>query len=179
MSKALTWTLRSEHPRHADGIDRVHRRAFQGENAGGLVRRLRAEGGYDPALSLVAEEEGGAGEVLGHVLFSPIAIVRGDAPAPALALGPLGVLPARQGQGLGSALVRAGLEACRKAGYGIVLVLGDPGYYSRFGFLPASGARIEPPRPEWAGAFQVLALIPGALDVVRGIARYPEAFDDV
>ena len=82
-------------------------------------------------------------------------------------------------QGLGSALVRAGLEACRKAGYGIVLVLGDPGYYSRFGFLPASGARIEPPRPEWAGAFQVLALIPGALDVVRGIARYPEAFDDV
>lgn len=175
----MPWVVRSEEPRDAEGIDRVHRRAFEGDNAADLVRTLRAEGGYEPDLSLVAVSTGPSPRVLGHVLFSPIAIVRGDAPAPALALGPLGVMPDSQRQGIGSALVRAGLDACRAAGHGIVLVLGDPAYYGRFGFGLAGDVRIRPPDPDWSGAFQVLGLTARALEGVRGVVRYPPAWDDV
>lgn len=179
MSDAGPWTVRTEEPGDAEGIDRVLRRAFQGDNAADLVRTLRSQGGYDAGLSWVALESEPVPRIVGHVLFSPIAIVRGDVPAPALALGPLGVMPDRQRHGVGSAIVEAGLKASRDAGHGIVLVLGDPAYYSRFGFALASEARIEPPDPDWAGAFQVLGLMPRALDGVRGMARYPSAWDDV
>ncbi|MDA1195291.1 MAG: N-acetyltransferase [Planctomycetota bacterium] len=177
MTTEAGWQLRTEQESDAEGIDRMLRRAFQGGNAADLVRRLRAEGGYEPGLSWVAVD--GEERVLGHVLFSPVAIVRGQVPAPALALAPLGVAPAHQRQGIGSALVRAGIAASIEAGYGIVLVLGDPGYYSRFGFRPVADTRIDAPRPEWDEALQVLEIRPDALDGVRGVARYPAAFDEV
>jgi putative acetyltransferase len=176
MSEEPAWTVRREEAGDADGIDRALRRAFGGDNAANLVRRLRSEGGYDPVLSWVAVE---GGHVLAHVLFSPIAIVGGDAPAPALALGPLGVMPDAQRQGVGTAIVRAGLEACREAAHAIVLVLGDPAYYGRFGFRLGSEVRIDPPDANWAPAFLALGLTPNALSTVRGTARYPAAFDDV
>ena len=179
MTEGPDWIVRSERPEDASGIDRVLRRAFDGDNAADLVTVLRRDGGYDPGLSIVATSDDAEGRVLAHVLFSPIAIVQGDFPAPALALGPLGVLPERQRQGLGSAVVRAGLDACRDAGHGIVLVLGDPAYYGRFGFVLASELDIRPPHANWAGAYQVLGLTNAALDGVRGLARYPSAWDDV
>jgi putative acetyltransferase len=86
------------------------------------------------------------------------------------------VSPAWQGRGIGSALVRAGLDASRGAGQCVVVVLGDPRYYGRFGFEPAAarglryGARVT-------DAFQVLELEPGALDGVRGQVEYLAAFD--
>jgi putative acetyltransferase len=171
--------LRTETPADRAGIDRVLRRAFGGSNAAILVERLRAEGGYDPGLSWVACEERPAPRIVGHVLFSPIAIVRGGPPAPALALAPLGVAPDRQRRGVGTALVRRGLAEARRRGHAIVLVLGDPGYYSRFGFRLAVRWRIRPPRSSWTGAFQALGLHPGALETARGEARYPAAFDEV
>ena len=179
MSKEQSWHVRPEGPGDAEGIDLALRRAFRGDNAADLVRRLRDEGGYDPGLSWVAVDVGPGGRILGHVLFSPIAVVRGAAPAPALALAPLGVLQDHQRMGIGSALVLRGLDACREHGFGIVLVLGDPGYYARFGFKRASTVGIEPPYAAWADAFQVLGLTPGALDHVRGVARYPDTFSDV
>ena len=173
------WIVRSEEPQDAEGIDRALRRAFDGANAADLVRVLRAERGYDPALSMVAVSDDDEARVIGHVLFSPIAIVQGEAPAPALALGPLGVLPDHQHRGVGRALVEAGLAACREAGHRIVLVLGDPGYYERFGFVPASRHRIRPPHANWTDAYQVLGLEEHSLDGVRGLARYPAAWEDV
>lgn len=173
------WTVRSEEPQDAEGIDRALRRAFDGANAADLVRVLRTAGGYDPRLSLVAVSDEEPGRVLGHVLFSPIAIVQGEAPAPAIALGPLGVLPDQQRRGIGRALVEAGLHACREAGHRIVLVLGDPGYYGHFGFVLASRHRIRAPHANWTDAYQVLGLDAHALEGVRGVARYPAAWDDV
>lgn len=179
MAAKPTWQIRPEQTGDEDGIDLVLRRAFGGANAANLVRTLRREGGYDQDLSLVAVEEAGGHRVVGHVLFSPIAIVHGDAPSPAMALGPLAVSPDRQRKGVGAALVQAGLEACRARGLAIVLVLGDPAYYSRFGFVHAGDAHIEPPHANWARAYQVVELLPGALRETSGVARYPSAWDDV
>ncbi len=178
MTSARSWWVRPETPADAEGIERALRRAFEGSNAANLVRILRAQGGYEAALSWVAVTDSEPERVLGHVLFSPIAIVRGHAPAPALALAPLGVLPDHHGRGIGTALVRAGIEASRDAGYDIVLVLGDPGFYTRFGFTLAADDDIAPPQAEWAPTFQALGLSPGALATVRGTARYPQAFQD-
>ncbi|GLK65916.1 hypothetical protein GCM10017635_33930 [Paracoccus kondratievae] len=99
-------------------------RAFGGPDEGRLVDELRAYG--DLALSLVAEAEG---TIIGHIALSPIA-----AEAPALALAPLAIHPAVQSRGIGSALIRAAIAAY--ADHAIV-VLGDPAYYGRFGFVPA------------------------------------------
>jgi putative acetyltransferase len=92
-----------------------------------LVDDLRAE--CDEVISLVAEDEDG---IVGHVLFSPM-----EAPFRALGLAPVAVVPERQGEGIGSALIRAGLDQARRAGWQAVFVLGEPGYYQRFGFDPA------------------------------------------
>ncbi len=179
MDALRPWQIRPEQPGDEDGIDLVLRRAFSGSNAADLVRTLRRERGYDPDLSLVAVEQAGGDLIVGHVLFSPMAIVHGDAPCPAMALGPLGVMPDRQRQGIGRTLVEAGLAACRDRGLAIVLVLGDPAYYGSLGFEPAAAARIEPPHAGWSEAYQVIELLPGALRETRGVARYPAAWDDV
>ncbi len=178
MDQPYTWTVRAEQPGDEAGIDALHRRAFGGENAANLVRILRAEGAYDPALSLLAYEETPATRIVGHVLFSPVVIVQGGAPHPAMALGPLGVIPDRQQRGIGRALVRAGLAACRERELAIVLVVGDPGYYARFGFTRAVDAHIEAPHASWTEAYQVLEVLPGALRKTRGRARYPAAWAD-
>ncbi len=149
-------------------IRAVTRAAFDkstGDEAG-IIEGVRAEGRV--LVELVAEIDG---EVVGHILFSRM---RCD-PARAVAgLGPLGVAPAKQGTGVGSALARAGIEACRAAGMEAVVVLGHPPYYPRFGFSAKAAAQIASP---FAGrpAFMALALTPGALD--RPIrVDYPAAF---
>jgi putative acetyltransferase len=143
------------------------------------VDALRARG--QAMLSLVAVE---APEVVGHILFSPVTIEPVGEPAgessagrvTALGLGPMAVLPTRQRQGIGSLLVRTGLEACRAAGHGCVVVLGHPEYYPRFGFAPASryGVRWEHPAPD--EAFMLLELRAGALGGRGGIVRYQPEF---
>ena len=125
--------IRPERPGDEDGIRNVLADAFGRPGEAELVDRLRAEG--DAAISLVAEEEG---EVVGHILFSPVA-----APFRALGLGPLAVAPARQQSGIGAALVRAGLERVRAGGWEAVFVLGDPAYYGRFGFSASAAAGFD------------------------------------
>jgi putative acetyltransferase len=135
---------------------------------------LRQSPAFVPGLSLVAV---GGGRVVGHLLFTRIQIRSGETGTAALSLAPLAVLPARQRQGIGTALVKYGLAECRRLGHGIVVVLGHPAYYPRFGFIPAGTRGIRPPfgaRPE---AFMVLELVPGALAGVRGEVEYPLEFD--
>ncbi len=144
---------------------------------------LRAAGAV--IASLVAEAEG---EVVGHILFSPATLAshsdeeEGEGQAAGAttiaALGPMAVLPNWQRRGVGGQLIRAGLEACRAAGYDLCIVLGHPAYYPRFGFRPAAPLGI---RWEHGGgdAFMVTELRPGALAGRGGVARYRPEFDGV
>jgi putative acetyltransferase len=110
---------------HENAIHGVVSAAFGRPDEAELVRRLRDDG--DAVLELAAFENG---EVLGHILFS--ALMVDPATIRIAALAPVSVLPARQNQGIGSALIREGLARC--AGFDACAVLGEPEYYSHFGF---------------------------------------------
>jgi putative acetyltransferase len=156
--------------------DRVTSAAFGRELEAQLIRALRSADGFDPRLSLVAEHDG---NVVGHILFSPMHIENSDRSQPALALSVLSVLPTHQRQGIGSRLVRVGLRICREAGHRIVIVVGHAEYYPRFGFVPARQHGIEAPFAVPDEAFMVHALTPNALAATVGTVRYPPAFDVV
>jgi putative acetyltransferase len=96
-----------------------------------------------------------------------------------MGLAPMAVLPARQRQGIGSALVRDGLGRCRELGYEAVVVLGHPGYYPRFGFVPASRFGIGCEYDVPAEVFMALELVPGALRGKPGTIRYHPAFAEL
>jgi putative acetyltransferase len=162
--------LRPERPDDWGAIDGVHERAFGKPGEAALVRALRRVA--RPYVALVAQE---ARRVVGHVAFSPVSIEGGSPPA--LGLGPLAVEPARQRDGIGCWLVRAGLERCAEAGARIVVVLGHAGYYPRFGFRPASPLGLRYRSETFDPSFFALELAPGALDGVCGQVRYHEAFE--
>jgi len=141
--------IAKERPGDTDAIRALLVAAFGGQAEAGLVDALRADG--DLALSLVALTDGA---VIGHVAVSPMT-------GASCALAPLAVAPPWQGQGVGAALVRAALVGAAEAGFGAVFVLGDPAYYSRFGFSAAAAA---PFRSPYAGPyFMALALRDGGL----------------
>ena len=128
--------IRTETPSDHRAISRVHDLAFGQAFEGLLVERLR--GSRRIALSLVAVV---GGEVVGHVLFSPVALEPRPEPRLAglawVAMGPLGVVPTHQSMGIGSRLVMEGIDRCRADGCDGIVLLGAPAFYSRFGFLPA------------------------------------------
>lgn len=131
------------------------------------------DGGY-ARLSLVAEEEG---RLVGHVMFSEAVIRTGGGEVGALALGPVGVIPERQGRGVGSALIREGLDRCAREGHRIVVLLGHPGYYPRFGFSAERAGNLSSP---YSGdAFMALELAPGALSRVVGEFEFAPPFGAV
>ncbi|MGH7999620.1 MAG: GNAT family N-acetyltransferase [Brasilonema sp.] len=140
-----------------------------------LVEKIRNSPNFIPELSLVALEDG---DVLGHILFSHIFI---EAPQqiPALALAPLAVTPLHQRQGIGSQLVEVGLSKCHKSDYPIVVVVGNPRYYRRFGFQKASQFRLHSSLPIPDEAFMVLELKSSALINIKGIVCYPAYFNEV
>ena len=134
-----------------------------------LVEALRADGDVVPGLSLVAER---GGEVVGHVVCS-----RGDIEGhPALGLGPLGVLPAHQRRGVGQALMHGVLAAADALDEPCVVLLGDVGYYARFGFTPAHRLGVYPPQLGWGEHFQVRRLTAWT-DDIAGEFHYAPAFD--
>jgi putative acetyltransferase len=122
--------IRPETSADHEAIRHVNRIAFGQDAEARLVDALR-DGGYVGA-SLVAEQDG---QVVGHILFSDLPIITEAGTVPSLALAPMAVLPEFQNQGIGSALVRRGLEVCKEQGHRIVVVVGHPQFYPRFGFL--------------------------------------------
>jgi putative acetyltransferase len=167
--------VRAEQPRDRRGVFELNARAFPQPAEAELVDALRSAGAL--ALSLVAES---GGRVVGHVAFSPVRVGRGAAAWDALALGPLAVDPDRQRAGIGSALVRAGLERCRQGRHPVVFVLGHPRYYRRFGFVPAAPRGFEYERgSRFAPAFFVVELEPGALAGRAGVVCYRVEFAKV
>ena len=171
-----SYYIRPELPEDNQAILEVHVQAFAQDGEARLVDTLRHDGNINPELSLVAV----FGErIIGHILFCPIAIVSGPVETPALALAPLGVHQDFQCRGIGAALIAEGIGECQRLGHRIVIVVGHPGYYPRFGFTPASESGILAPFPCPDEAFMALPLENGALDGVGGTVRYPVAFDTV
>ena len=159
--------VRPERPADADSIRALHVACFPTAGEARLVDLLRAAGRL--SASLVAE----VGAVLvGHVAFSPVAVAAGEGGA---GLAPLAVAGPHRRQGIAARLVGEGLEACRAAGFGWVVVLGEPAYYSRFGFRAAPEFGLS---DEYGGgpAFQVVELVPGAVPVGAGLVRYAPEF---
>jgi putative acetyltransferase len=156
-------------------IREVNLLAFGGEDEARLVENLRRSPDFMPELSLVAVK---GGEVVGHILFSPVVIDTKEGAIPALALAPMSVRPELQNQGIGSNLVRHGLKECQRLGHRAVVVVGHPAYYPRFGFSSARAKGLEAPFPVPDEAFLVLELVRGALDGVSGVVKYPAAFDE-
>lgn len=165
-------------------VHEVNKLAFGGEGEWRLVEALRKSRHFRPELSLVALKDQ---EIVGHILFSPTVIEgavekgqeAGKNDVPVLVLGPMAILPEFQRQGIGSQLVRHGLEECKRLGFGIVILVGHPGFYPRFGFMPARVKGLECIYKVSNEAFMVAELVPGALNGVRGMVRYPVEFDAV
>lgn len=173
----MTITIRPETTADLPAIYAINQQAFEGRTAEpGLVNAIREGEGFIPELSMVAEVDG---RPVGHILFSPISITTQGGEIPALALAPMAVLPAFQNGGIGSELVRAGLEAARQMGHAIVIVLGHPNFYPRFGFSASLARALECPYGDCGEAWMAQELVEGALAGVRGRVVYPAAFDGV
>ena len=125
-------TIRPEESADIPAVRRVHEAAFPTADEAKLVDRLRSSG--QTVISLVAHDESG---IVGHILFSPVTF---DPPATVMAFGlaPMAVMPGHEKHGVGRRLVQNGLAECHARGACMVVVLGDPPYYGRFGFERAS-----------------------------------------
>ena len=130
-----------------------------------IVEQLRKDG--DLIMSLVAVDDE-TGEIVGHTAFSPARL--SDGSPGWLALGPIGVLPERQGQGIGSKLVEEGCRLCRERGAEGVMLVGDVGFYSRFGFVQGTPIKM-------LGALNAyLQVLPFSEDVPEAIVKFAPAF---
>ncbi len=178
MSKEIAVEIRPEGPEDYAAIYEVNRAAFGQEAESILVEKIRRSPDFIPELSLVAVHDG---RIVGHILFSLIRIRIKDRPdqeRTVLSLAPMAVNPEFQSRGIGSALVRRGLEIARDLGRKVVVVVGHPDYYPRFGFSPARVKGLEAPFPVPDEAFMALELEPHGLEGLRGTLVYPPAFDD-
>ncbi len=166
-------TVRPERTEDGPAVCRVNESAFGRAAEAALVDAVRAA--CPEAVSLVALEKG---RVVGHLLFSPVTLSGAARTVRGMGLAPMAVRPERQRRGIGSRLVRAGLDLLRERGCPFVIVLGHPAYYPRFGFVPASRHGI---RCTWEHvpdeAFMVRILDGERMAGVSGTARYIDAIE--
>jgi putative acetyltransferase len=165
--------IRVEEQRDWAAVHAVNVSAFETPLEATIVDALRDQA--QPLVSLIAEDNGA---IVGHIMFSPVSL-SGHPALGIMGLAPMAVAPAHQRKGIGSALVRAGLDQCRQLGFGAVVVLGHPVYYPRFGFSSSArfgiGCEYEVPEE----AFMVVELLAGVLRGASGTAKYHAAFSDV
>jgi putative acetyltransferase len=153
-------------------IDELLKSAFGGEEESQLVRSLRASDDYVPDLALVAEENG---KVVGHTVFSYVTL-KNDEEFRVLALAPMAVVPELQKRGIGGALVEAGLQRANERGEPLVIVVGHPTYYPRFGFESARRYGIEPPSANFPDDAFMVRRLSRYSERHRGRVVYPPAF---
>lgn len=135
-----------------------------------LVDALREQ--VRPYVALVAEDDG---LIVGHIMFSPV-VVEKHPDRKVMALAPMAVESDYRRRGIGAELVQHGLEACRQKGFGAVVVVGDPTYYLRFGFLASTHFQLKTEFEIPAEAFLVIELEPGYLKGCSGLVKYQPAF---
>lgn len=166
-------TIRTETNDDIPAVYTVNEKAFERPDEAELVDTLRRQDAV--LLSLVADLDG---HIVGHILFTPVVVETPSGETlQAVGIGPLAVSPAMQRKGIGSLLMRAGLEACARQGHKLVFLLGHPDYYPRFGFQTASryGYRWEKTAPE--EAFMVFELTPNTLPGPGGVVRFLPEFE--
>ncbi|HLF84512.1 MAG TPA: N-acetyltransferase [Blastocatellia bacterium] len=162
--------IRNEAPDDYPAVHELNERAFGGPAEARLVDMLRAAN--KALISLVALHEN---RIVGHILFSPVTVA--EATENAVGLAPMSVLPEFQNRGIGSRLVRDGLEECKKKGYDVVVVLGHTRFYPRFGFVRAKDYGLD--NEYSAGdSFMVMELEKGVLQRIRGLVKYAPEFRD-
>lgn len=166
--------IREEKKEDYDAVQIVNDRAFGTPEEGRIINKLRKV--CRETLSLVAVS---GKEIVGHVFFSPAAIDFEETQVIGMGLAPLAVLPEYQKQGIGLLLVKEGLRRIKETDCPFIIVLGDPKYYSRFGFERAS---IYGLKCQWDGlpeeAFRVLVLNKPVLAGISGVAKYRSEFDE-
>ncbi len=171
---SLSIQVRQELPADIVEIHALNAAAFGREAEAALVDRLRAVL-VNPFISMVAEVDG---RIVGHILFTPV-VIAGQTSWQAMGLAPMSVLPEMQRRGIGTQLIREGLSACVKAGQNVIVVLGHPAYYPRFGFrrLREFGLTCEFEAPD--DAMMIAELLPGAVSGRTGQIRYHPLFREV
>ncbi|MEO2145999.1 MAG: N-acetyltransferase [bacterium] len=165
--------IRLEEERDRSAVHAVNYSAFETRAEADLVDVLREQA--VPHISLIAEDKG---TVIGHIMFSPVSL-SGHPKIRALGLAPMAVTPRRQRQGIGTALVEAGLEHCKRGEFAFAVVLGHPRFYPRFGFRPAGQFGIDSEYEVPSEVFLALELEPGALKEKSGKVRYHAAFNNL
>ena len=161
--------IRAEEPNDDEAISQVHIRAFGGTVEAAVVESLRGQGALLASLVAVVRDR-----IVGHVALSPVEV--GGVERAAVALGPLAVDPDLQGRGIGGMLVDAFLQHCRVRDEGLVVVLGYPDYYARFGFVPAERFGLH--YRDAGEAFLALEVRPGAAAGLSGEVRYHPSFEN-
>ncbi len=166
-------TIRDESAGDLEAIYSVNEQAFETNAEAELVDLLRMRG--KAVISLVAEVDD---VIVGHILFSPVSIEPPVANWNALGLAPVGVVPSYQRQGIGKALVKVGLERSKQLGVALVVVLGHPSYYPKFGFKKASEYELT---NEYQAdeAFMAIELTPGILKNYEGLVKFAPEFNEI
>ena len=165
--------IRQEISTDIPGIRFVEEQAFQRPIEADLVDLCRRRD--KTILSLVATR---AGSVAGHIMFTPVVLEPAHDGLRGLGLGPIAVLPEWQRTGIGSRLMRAGMELCREQGHDFIVLLGDPRYYSRFGFTPARNFGLSSDYGD-GDEFQIMELRPGVLAGASGKVKYIPEFKEL
>ena len=165
--------IRHETPGDIDTIHAINTQAFGREAEAVIVDRLRKRGVL--TISLVAIHEN---LVIGHIAFNPVTVESSAYSFEAIILAPVAILPAYQRKGVGSQLIKAGLEECRRLGHEVVVLVGHADYYPRFGFVPAGSKSLECEYEAPDEAWMVLELREGALAGRKGKVKFQPEFKD-
>jgi putative acetyltransferase len=180
LTAAAAMTVRQTLESDIADLRDIHLKAFgeeEGPEIAELVEALMEDATARPLVSLASVKDE---RLTGHILFTSVRLSGSARAVSASILAPLAVLPEEQSRGVGGALIRTGLGMLRESGTGLVFVLGHPGYYPRYGFVPAGELGFEAPYPvpeEHAAAWMVQELCPGLIGTVRGTVRCSDALD--
>ena len=176
------WKIRLEHPEDYQEVETMTRDAFWNKYRPGcmehyVLHAFRDRPEFVTALDYVVEDQG---QIVGHIMYVETVLeLDGGGTLPILVFGPVSVRPERQGEGIGSQLIRYSMEQAARMGYGAVAITGNPGYYSRFGFEPGTAWGIyygDVPREQETPFFMVRELRTGYLHGVQGTYHDPEGY---
>ena len=179
MNSALKFLTRDESPRDFNDVFAIHAAAFGTDGESRLVDKVRKSTKSLVSLVAIQGEERFSGEVIGHILVSPVQIDNAPEDVLYMALGPMAVRPDLQRQGVGARLVLNALDACRELGAAAIFARGHPEYYPRLGFEHVSALGLYYKSKEYGPAFFGIELQANALTDRAGEVHYHPAFDSL